>query len=542
MARLNWVAAGLALLPCVLAKRVELDWDITYVDANPDGQGGRRMIGVNNKWPPPAIHVNLDDTLVINAHNSLDEATSLHMHGFFQNGTNYYDGAVGVTECGIAPNSTYTYAVNVTQTGTYWIHSHFMGQYVDGLRAPLISHRPQEPYRYDEDITMMLEAWYRRESRDIHDQLLSTSEAVRTAPFRPYMLVNSVGGPDLNRTTLRFTPGKTYRLRLINVSGTGMVRFGIEQHTMQVIEVDGIDTEIKEVHSVQLAVGQRTSVLVTAKNSSDSNYVYHADIFTDIQSGVARAVLPFQSIVEYSPQAPLLNDTATNSTVDWDFFQDIDLVPIDKIPAPGVNKWVPLEVHTSIFDDYREHLAFNNRTYQTPVVPSLTTALTTGYQAYYEEVYGFKSYPVIVDAMENVEIAIFNKDVNSHPFHMHGNNFFVQVRGSLDKDPAKRKTSGSFPVRRDTITVPPQEYAIIRFVGDNPGIWLFHCHMEFHMEQGLALTFVVAPYRIIANTTLPDQYKRNCDLMGIPNAGNAMGRTGLDMAGDPRGPFPLSGF
>ncbi|KAJ1723287.1 ferroxidase fet3, partial [Coemansia biformis] len=212
-----WVAAGLALLSCALAKRVEMDWDITYVDANPDGQGGRRMIGVNSKWPPPAIHVDLHDTLVINAHNSLDDATSLHIHGFFQNGTNYYDGAAGVTECGIPPNGTYTYQVNVTQTGTYWIHSHYLAQYVDGLRAPLISHPPQEQYSYDEDVVVMLEAWYRRESHDIHDQLLSTSEAIRTAPFRPYMLVNSAGGPDLNRTTLRFEPGKKYRLRLLNV-------------------------------------------------------------------------------------------------------------------------------------------------------------------------------------------------------------------------------------------------------------------------------------------------------------------------------------
>ncbi|KAJ1727383.1 ferroxidase fet3 [Coemansia biformis] len=177
-----------------------------------------------------------------------------------------------------------------------------------------------------------------------------------------------------------------------------------------------------------------------------------------------------------------------------------------------------------------------------PLVPSLTTALTTGYQAYYSDVYGFKSYPIIVDNLEGVEVAIFNKDVNSHPFHMHGNNFFVCVRGSLDQDPTKRLISTEYPIRRDTITVPPKEYAVIRFRGDNPGIWLFHCHMEFHVEQGLALTFVVAPYMLIANTTLPEQYKRNCDLMGIPNSGNAMGRVGLDMADEPRGPFPLSGF
>ncbi|KAJ2777843.1 ferroxidase fet3 [Coemansia javaensis] len=542
--RAHWAAVCLALASAALAGRVVLDWDITYVDANPDGQGGRRMIGVNGKWPPPTVEVALGDILVVNAHNSLDEPTSLHMHGFFQNGTNYYDGAAGVTECGIAPNSSYSYTVNVTQTGTYWIHSHFMAQYVDGLRAPLISRPPREHYDYDEDLVVMLEAWYRRESRDIHDQLLSTSQAVRDAPFRPYMLVNSAGGPDLNRTTLRFQPGKRYRLRLLNVSGTGMVRFGIEDHDLQVIEVDGVDTEPKTVNSVQLSVGQRTSVLVTAKPTADRNYVYHADIFTDIQSGVARATLPFSSIVEYSPQAPLLNDTATNSTVGWDFFQDIDLVPIDKVPGPGVHKWVPLEVHTSIFDDRREHLAFNNRTYELPVVPSLTTALTTGYQAYYPDVYGFKSYPIILDPLEDVEVAVFNKDVNSHPFHMHGHNFFIMVRGTNDNNRANRLTpKGQYPMRRDTITIPPNQYAIVRFRADNPGVWMFHCHMEFHNEQGLALTFIEAPYRIINyNTTLPVQYKRNCDLMGIPNEGNAMGRQRLDMANEPRGPLPLSGF
>ncbi|KAJ2777841.1 ferroxidase fet3 [Coemansia javaensis] len=541
--RAHWATVCLALASAALAGRVVLDWDITYVDANPDGQGGRRMIGVNGKWPPPTVEVALGDILVVNAHNSLDEPTSLHMHGFFQNGTNYYDGAAGVTECGIAPNSSYSYTVNVTQTGTYWIHSHFMAQYVDGLRAPLISRPPREHYDYDEDLVVMLEAWYRRESRDIHDQLLSTSQAVRDAPFRPYMLVNSAGGPDLNRTTLRFQPGKRYRLRLLNVSGTGMVRFGIEDHDLQVIEVDGVDTEPKTVNSVQLSVGQRTSVLVTAKPTADRNYVYHADIFTDIQSGVARATLPFSSIVEYSPQAPLLNDTATNSTVGWDFFQDIDLVPIDKVPGPGVHKWVPLEVHTSIFDDRREHLAFNNRTYELPVVPSLTTALTTGYQAYYPDVYGFKSYPIILDKLEDVEIAVFNKDVNSHPFHMHGHNFFIMVRGTNDDNPANRLTANDqYPMRRDTITIPPNQHAIVRFRADNPGVWLFHCHMEFHNEQGLALTFIEAPFRLVNNTTLPAQYKRNCDLMGIPNEGNAMGRQGLDMANEPRGPFPLSGF
>ncbi|KAJ2726443.1 ferroxidase fet3 [Coemansia sp. Benny D115] len=418
-----------------------------------------------------------------------------------------------------------------------------MAQYVDGLRTPLISHPPKEYYDYDEDMVVMLEAWYDRDSHDIHDQLLSTSEKIRTAPFLPHMLINSAGGMDANKVgkvKLNLKPGKKYRLRLLNVSGTGMVRFGIENHTMHIIEVDGVDTEMKETNSVQLSVGQRTSVLLTTKEDAEFNYVFHADIFTDIQSGVARAVIPYQGIVEYSSDAPLKNDTV--STVDWNFTQDLDLVPIEKIPPPGVHKWIPLEVHTSIYDDRREHLAFNNRTYEIPLVPSLITALSTGYQAYYPDVYGFKSYPVILDPLEDVEIALFNLDVNSHPFHLHGHNFFIMVRGTIDQNPKNRITASKYPIRRDTITIPPLSYAIIRFRADNPGVWLLHCHMQFHNDQGLALTFIEAPYRIIANTTLPAQLKNNCDIMGIPTQGNAMGRKGLDMANDPRGPFPLSGF
>ncbi|KAJ1942973.1 ferroxidase fet3, partial [Linderina pennispora] len=407
----------------VLAKRVHLDWNIEYVQINPDGENLRRGIGINGKWPPPEVHVDLGDTLVIHATNKLQEVTSLHTHGFFQNGTNYYDGAIGATECGIPPGSNFTYEINVVQTGTYWIHSHNKAQWLDGLRTPLISHPPKEVYKYDEDMVVMLEAFYHREAAEIEDQLLSTSEATRVSPFHPYMLVNSAGGSDLQKTKLRFTPGKTYRLRLMNVSGTGMVRFGIEDHDMRVIEVDGTDVEEKVTSSMQLSVGQRASVLVTAKSRADTNYIYHADIFTDIQAGVARATLPFEGLVEYSPTAHLKN--ASVSTVSWDFFQDIDLVPIDKVDPPGVQKWVPLEVRTSIYDDQREHLAYNNRTFVRPKVPSLVTALTTGYQAYYPDVYGFKTYPVILDTHEDVEIAIFNYDVNSHPFHLHGHQFFI---------------------------------------------------------------------------------------------------------------------
>ena len=41
--------------------------------------------------------------------------------------------------------------------------------------------------------------------------------------------------------------------------------------------------------------------------------------------------------------------------------------------------------------------------------------------------------------------------------------------------------------RKDTLTVPYGGYAVIRFVVDNPGWWLFHCHIQSDQTDGMAV-------------------------------------------------------
>lgn len=63
------------------------------------------------------------------------------------------------------------------------------------------------------------------------------------------------------------------------------------------------------------------------------------------------------------------------------------------------------------------------------------------------------------------------------------------------------------------------------FVG-NPGIWLFHCHIEWHIEAGLVMTFVEDPIQMQAlNLTIPQNFNDSCAAQGIPTRGNAGGDT-----------------
>lgn len=101
-------------LLAVSAATISLDWNITWVLANPDGLQERSVIGINGQWPPPVLNFTKGDRIVANVYNGLgNESTSIHWHGMYQNGTNYMDGAPGVTQCQIAPGTTMIYNFTV---------------------------------------------------------------------------------------------------------------------------------------------------------------------------------------------------------------------------------------------------------------------------------------------------------------------------------------------------------------------------------------------------------------------------------------------
>jgi iron transport multicopper oxidase len=97
-----------------LSKTVTYNWDITWVNASPDGVS-RPVIGINGQWPCPNIEVDIGDRVVIHTNNKLgNETTSIHFHGIFQTGSNAMDGPSAVTQCPIPVGGSFTYDFEVS--------------------------------------------------------------------------------------------------------------------------------------------------------------------------------------------------------------------------------------------------------------------------------------------------------------------------------------------------------------------------------------------------------------------------------------------
>jgi len=70
-----------------------------------------------------------------------------------------------------------------------------------------------------------------------------------------------------------------------------------------------------------------------------------------------------------------------------------------------------------------------------------------------------------------------------HPIHLHGHAFRVISRYG---EPTRHREW------RDTVQLEPRERAEIAFVADNPGDWMFHCHILAHQAGGMMAMLRVA--------------------------------------------------
>ncbi|CAG8749314.1 2382_t:CDS:2, partial [Rhizophagus irregularis] len=145
--------------------------------------------------------------------------------------------------------------------------------------------------------------------------------------------------------------------------------------------------------------------------------------------------------------------------------------------------------------------------------------------------YGGDETPSMLDPDQNafvydtqngsVEINLINENMATHPFHLHGHNFYIMAHG-----PGKVPDPSIFnlvdPAVRDTITVAGDSWAVIRYNIDNPGVWAFHCHIEWHVEMGMVGQLIERPSELKGDPIPPQKrslkaYKNYYKRSNVPN-------------------------
>ncbi|KAJ1323061.1 iron transport multicopper oxidase [Microdochium nivale] len=532
-----------AALPPSLAKTVTYDFDVGWVSANPDGQFERQVIGINGKWPIPTIRGDVGDRIVVNTRNSLgDQDTSLHFHGLFMNGTAHMDGPVRVTQCPIPPGSTFTYNFTLQQPGTYWYHSHNKGQYPDGLRGPLIINDPQDPHKdlYSEELVLSVSDWYHTPMTELIAGFIYKGNPTGAEPVPDAALWNETQGLKVS-----VRPGTTYKFRVVNIGAFAGQYVWLEGHKLTIVEVDGVYTVPAEADMIYLSAAQRCSFLVTTKNDTSANFPLVASmdtsLFDTLPDGLnynVTAWLTYNDTADF-PDPVMVDELKP--------FDDMTLVPQDSMALlPEPDQTYELNVIMNDLSDGANYAFFNNITYKHPTVPTLYTALTSGANATSPEIYGTYTHPMVLAKDSVVQIVVNNLDSGRHPFHLHGHNFQTVYRSDEDGGTFADAVvdAASFPatpMRRDTVVLYPQGNIVLRFRADNAGIWLFHCHIEWHVVSGLIATFVEAPLELQKTLTIPQDHLAACAADNIPIAGNAAGNTVdlFDLRGEPSPPAPI---
>ncbi|KAG9857101.1 hypothetical protein KCU98_g1186, partial [Aureobasidium melanogenum] len=494
-------------------------WQITSAVQSPDGVE-KLVYLINGQFPGPIIEARSGDRIVIEVENALDEShTAIHWHGLRMREANAMDGAVGVTQAPIAPGETFTYnfTIGSSEHGTFWYHAHDQVQRADGLYGGLVIHKPwsQSSRRSTSSIVpeqlLLIGDWYHRSAEEVLATYMSSGsfgnepvpdsivlsgkgsyDCSMAVPARP-VVCTSVERPSLSLPTV----GRT-RLRVVNVGSFAGVELNLSGHDMALSEVDGGNqvTAAKSTTSEQVIwPGQRADFYVSPSSPEADNLALRITLSHENFKHTNPAL---STVHEFAiqPDLPNTNSRSRRRQAQRNLAQTN---PQRGPVAHEVNQTIVLYSKTLKLS----HLAnvphgFINHTSWAPQSSPLITVDRSQWDnnQLVPHIPYNESQPLWVDIVLN------NLDEDSHSWHLHGYSFYVVASHSADfgwgsyNPYVDIKLPGGplnliDPPLRDTVYVPRRGYVILRIRADNPGIWMFHCHMLWHQASGMALALEV---------------------------------------------------
>uniref|UniRef100_A0A7N0U6R0 Uncharacterized protein n=1 Tax=Kalanchoe fedtschenkoi TaxID=63787 RepID=A0A7N0U6R0_KALFE len=248
-----------------------------------------QVILINGQFPGPEIYSVTNDNLIVNVHNRLKEPFLLTWNGLQHRTNSYQDGVIG-TNCPIPPGQNFTYKLKVKdQIGTaFYFPSTELHKAAGGFGMIKILSRPLIPVPFDPpaaEFNLLIGDWFKTD----HNKLKAVADSGRRLPPAQGLLINGRAGGE----RFEVDPGKTYRLRIVNVGLQDTFNFRIEGHTMKLVEVEGTHTVQESLTSIDVHVGQSLSVLVTADQAPKDYHIAASTRFT-------RKVLTTTGVLHYN--------------------------------------------------------------------------------------------------------------------------------------------------------------------------------------------------------------------------------------------------
>jgi len=551
------------------AKQVrEYKWTITDIVGNPDGVF-RPMLTINGQFPGPMIECNEGDTLIIEVDNQSVNATSLHFHGVFQNGTNWMDGTTGITQCPLAPKRKFRYEFTVNgQSGTYYYHGHQAVQASDGLYGPLVIHSRAEKklqqIPYASDRVVMLQDYY----HDLSSGLLVSAlePGSESSPIPNGALINGLNRRDCSELPHRICDNSTtslpsfdlaananHRLRFINVGAFAWFQVTVDEHEFAITETDGTDIVPAYNSRLMISPAQRYSMVINTNQTTSDLFWLRAKMVSHCWKepelpgpGADEA----KAILHYTPKGHTKSTKALISqpnSRNWNQGTEVQCkdmnttsyVPAVFDPAPPIaDHSYYIRSNLEIGDWRLERGFFNTSTFrpnlQHPTLHRSVEGLTSRNETFNamrstdgvnSECYDLKHDFVIQHTgIKVVDLVIQNFDEGNHPMHLHGHKFWILGQGhgmfpgyeSLGLQPegkgvlAGREGVLDNLIRRDVATAEGFGWLALRFIADNPGVWSFHCHMAWHSEAGLVMQFL-SRVDEVATWEIPEANRQLCE-------------------------------
>ena len=254
----------------IVNRRIVIHFDVAYAS------NSSSIVLINNQMPGPLIEAEVNDILVIHVTNNLpaSERLVIHFHGLFERQTPQMDGVPFITQMPIESQHTFSYVIRAYPAGTYFYHSHAGLQSVTAF-GPVVIHDRRRPWNASEVPSgplLFSDLWFQPDRLTQERNLLASPFIWQGDPT--YLLIN--GKRDF---VLTLDPNKKYLLRLIGATALSTVVFGIDEHPMTVVEVDGTPIKPKEnVASIELSSGQRYAVIIETKQQTNRVYLMQLSI------------------------------------------------------------------------------------------------------------------------------------------------------------------------------------------------------------------------------------------------------------------------